>query len=167
MSPKQSRNLHEERLQRCALPPGTLSTFQRTTEMKKIIARCGFRCDQCVAFVKNSPTAAARRTASAGWSKYFKLNVKPESMRCNGCLAEACPDYVFPEKKCAIRSCVAERKLENCAGCEEYPCKMLNKRMEGVEKVIKRFKNRIPRKEFDRFIAPYDARTTLNRLKQA
>ena len=132
--------------------------------MNIIVARCGFRCDLCPAFVKNSRTAAERRTGSAAWLKYFGLKVKPESMRCNGCLGEDCADYTFPEKKCAVRRCVIERKLENCSQCAEYPCATIEKRMRGVEKVIRRFQNKIPVREFDRFIAPYDARTTLSRL---
>ncbi len=132
--------------------------------MSAIVARCGFRCDLCPALVKNSPTAANRRAASAGWSKYFKLNVKPESMHCNGCFGADCVDYIFPEKKCAVRRCVIGRKLENCSQCADYPCATIEKRMKAVEKVIRRFQNKILQKEFDRFIAPFDARTTLNRL---
>ncbi|HET9131324.1 MAG TPA: DUF3795 domain-containing protein, partial [Terriglobia bacterium] len=56
--------------------------------MKTMVARCGFRCDQCGAFVKNSPTAADRLEAAAVWSKYFGLSVRPRDMRCNGCLAK-------------------------------------------------------------------------------
>ena len=130
-----------------------------------MIARCGFRCDSCGAFVKNSKKASDRIELAAGWAKYFHLNMKPDALRCNGCLADDCGEYDLPDKKCAIRRCVIEKKLENCAQCGDYPCKELEQRMVGVEKVIKRFRNNIPRREFDRFIAPYDARTTLNRLK--
>jgi hypothetical protein len=134
--------------------------------MKTMIARCGFRCDLCGALVRNSPTSADRLDAAAGWAKYFHLKVKPDSMRCNGCLARDCSGYEFPEKNCAIRRCVLERGIDNCAACAEYPCTKLEKRMRGVEKVIKRFRNEVPKREFDRFIAPYDARTTLNQLRQ-
>ncbi len=132
--------------------------------MKAIVARCGFRCDLCPAFFKNSRTAADRLAASAGWSRYFHLHVKPEAMRCNGCFAAPRADRTFPDKKCSIRRCVTERELGNCAACKAYPCVELEQRMKRVEKVIRRFQKKIARKEFDRFIAPYDARKTLNRL---
>jgi hypothetical protein len=135
--------------------------------MKAIVARCGFRCDTCVAFVKNSRTATDRCKAAAGWSKYFHLNVKPDAMRCNGCLAKDCDDYEFPVKNCATRQCVIDRGLNNCSECAEYPCEKLDKRMKGVDRIIKRFQGQISKQEFDCFIAPYDARTTLNRLRRA
>lgn len=135
--------------------------------MKKIIARCGFRCDLCPAYVQNSHTAVDRFRAAAGWSKYFRLKVKPESMRCYGCFAEKGKGFEFPAEGCTVSRCVVKRQLGNCSECGDYPCKALNERMNGVERVIKRFRNKIPKKEFDRFIAPYDARTTLDRLKHA
>ncbi len=131
--------------------------------MKTIVARCGFRCDQCPAFT--SHTEKARIAAAAGWSRYFKLKVKPASMHCKGCLAGVCAQNDFPSKQCSIRLCVIDRKLENCAQCQEYPCAKLDRQMKGVEKRIAQLKGRIPKKEFDQFLAPYDARTTLNRLR--
>jgi hypothetical protein len=133
--------------------------------MKTIIARCGFWCDSCGAFVKNNKSKADRLEVAVGWSKYFHLTMKPDSLRCNGCLADECGDHDLPEKNCVIRRCVIKRKLENCGECSDYPCKELEERMAGVEKVIKRFENEIPKKEFQRFIAPYDARTTFDRLR--
>jgi hypothetical protein len=134
--------------------------------MQQVIARCGFRCDLCPAFVKNNTSAADRLAVAAGWSKYFRLKLKPESIRCYGCLEVRGRGFDLPPKTCAIQRCVTKRKLDNCAGCAEYPCKELDRRMKGVEKVIDRFRNKIPEREFDRFLAPYDARTTLNRLRK-
>ncbi len=131
--------------------------------MKTIVARCGFRCDLCPAFT--SHTEKDRIASAAGWSRYFKLKVKPSSMRCKGCLAGVCAGFDFPSEKCSIRLCVLDRKLENCAGCDEYPCARLEKQMKGVERRIKQLKGRVPQEEFDQFLAPYDARTTLNRLR--
>ncbi len=132
--------------------------------MKAIVARCGFRCDQCPAYT--SRTEKARIAGAAGWSRYFKLKVKPASMRCKGCLAGVCKGNEFPSAQCSIRLCVLDRKLDNCAGCREYPCSKLEARMKSVEKRIRQLKGRVPEKEFERFLAPYDARTTLNRLRR-
>jgi hypothetical protein len=133
--------------------------------MKIIVSCCGYRCDLCPAFVKNNSSAADRLAVAAGWSKYFKLRMKPDSIRCHGCLAEDSGGCDLPPQDCAVRRCVIERKLDNCAGCAEYPCKELERRMRGVEKTIRRFQGKILKREYDRFIAPYDARTMLNRLR--
>lgn len=134
--------------------------------MSAIVARCGFRCDLCGAFVKKSSTAADRRVVAAAWSKYFRLKVKPASIRCNGCLSQDRGGYEYPAKNCATRRCVIKRNIANCAECTEYPCKALETRMCGVDKIIDRFREKMAKREFDRFIAPYDARITLNRLRQ-
>ncbi len=132
--------------------------------MDAIISRCGFRCDLCPAFVKNSPEAADRQIASAAWSKYFRLRVKPESMRCYGCLAKKGRGFDFPPDNCSVRDCVLGRGLENCAGCSEYPCKTMEKRMKGVEKTLRRYTGNVPKGEYNRFLAPYDARSNLKRV---
>lgn len=106
-----------------------------------------------------------RKKAASWWAKYFKLNVQPDAMRCNGCLTKNRGGYEFPAKKCVTRQCVIDRGLDNCSQCVEYPCGWKEKRMKGVDRVIKRFQNKISKHEFDQFIAPYDARTTLNRLR--
>ncbi len=129
--------------------------------MAAILSCCGFRCDLCPAFVKNSPEAADRQTGAAAWSKYFHLRVKPESMRCYGCLAKKGRGFQFPPDDCSVRDCVLGRGLENCAGCSEYPCKALEKRMRGVEKILRRHKGKALKREYNRFLAPYDARRNL------
>jgi len=135
--------------------------------MKAIVARCGFRCDLCGAFVKNSSSVTDRVQVAAAWSKYYHVDIKPESIRCYGCLAAKGRGFDLPSTACAVRRCVIRRKLDTCADCADYPCTTLEKSIRGVEKVIKKFKGKIPKREFDRFIAPYDARTTLNRLRKA
>lgn len=55
--------------------------------MRAIIARRGFRCDECPAYTESSRTKNDAVAGAAGWSRYFKTRVKPELMRCKGCLA--------------------------------------------------------------------------------
>ena len=133
--------------------------------MSAIVAHCGFRCDQCPAFIKISRTKNDRIAAAAGWAKFFNLKVKPESLRCKGCLAGVCAGFDYPSENCRIRLCAIERKLENCAGCADYPCEKLGMQMKSVEKRIRRFKGKVPKKAYDRFLAPYDARATLVSLR--
>jgi hypothetical protein len=42
---------------------------------------------------------------------------------------------------------------------------MLEARMKGVDRAISRFRDRIPQEEFDVFIAPYDFRKTLDKIR--
>jgi hypothetical protein len=126
-----------------------------------MISPCGFRCDRCVAFKKNARTRADRVRGSAAWAKYYRLRVPPERIQCHGCLAGEVAGLDFPDKNCEIRPCVLERGLATCADCREYPCRKLESRMAACDRVVRRFRGKIPEQEFTRFIAPYDCRATL------
>ncbi len=134
--------------------------------MREMIGRCGFRCDVCMAFVDNNNTAADQARVAEAWSKYFGLTVPPQQIRCNGCLAEDRGGYEFPDQKCPIAPCVVSRGLGNCAFCADYPCEKLEGRMRACGGVAKRFRDAVPKEEFERFVAPYDARTTLNEIRK-
>ena len=47
-----------------------------------------------------------------------------------GCLGETCH---IACNGCAVRRCALQRKLENCAQCEEYPCDTLDTQYETME----------------------------------
>lgn len=130
------------------------------------IAPCGFRCDRCLAFVANAKTHAERVRGSAAWAKYYHLQVSPQRMRCHGCAGGHVAGLDFPDRKCEIRKCVLDRSLETCAGCGEYPCDALESRMRSCDGVVERCRGKIPADEFDRFVAPYDCRATLDELRK-
>ena len=48
-----------------------------------------------------------------------------------GCLGNACAEYCGT---CAVRNCNQERRIANCAQCEEYPCAKLEKQFENMAK---------------------------------
>ncbi len=133
--------------------------------MSQLISRCGYRCDVCPAYVGNNKTIADQLSVAEGWSKYFGLKIPPETIRCNGCLSVYRGGYDFPDASCPIRSCVMENNMETCADCFGYPCDKLESRMSSVESAITQFKDKAPKKEFDTYVAPYDARGTLNELR--
>jgi hypothetical protein len=60
---------------------------------------------------------------------------------------------------------VQKRGLDNCAACSAYPCKRLEERMRACDRVRDKFQDRIPRGAFQKCIAPYDMRATLERLR--
>ena len=135
-------------------------------EMARIVGRCGFRCDLCPAYKENTETSADRERASAGWSKYFGVEVLPEKIRCRGCLADESEGFEFHDPNCPIQPCVVERGLETCASCRECPCHKLEPRLAGFEEKAERALGEIPQEEYNAFFAPYDARKTLDEIKE-
>ncbi len=133
--------------------------------MEIIIARCGFRCHLCPAFVENARTREDQARGALAWSRYFAVEVLPDRMRCNGCLSDDDEGPDFPDKNCPVRPCTAQRGLENCSGCKDYICEKLEQRMRGYEEAAKRFQGKIAKEDFEKFIAPYDSRKTLNEIR--
>ena len=131
-----------------------------------MIAPCGFRCDRCVAFRRNARTQADRVRGSAAWAKYYGLRVPPERIQCHGCLAGEVTGLQFPARDCEIRPCVLGRGFATCAECGEYPCRTLRSRMTACDEVVRRFRGKIPERDFARFIAPYDCRAILEGLRK-
>jgi len=95
--------------------------------MKEMIAFCGLACHDCPTFLATQADDDEKRIIIAKrWSqRYEKLNdLKPEEVNCNGCLAEN--GILFKScSVCPIRKCGMERKVANCAYCEDYPCQKL------------------------------------------
>ncbi|MCL5267331.1 MAG: DUF3795 domain-containing protein [Bacteroidetes bacterium] len=133
--------------------------------MGQVVARCGFRCDACMAYVGNNHSNDDQVKVAAAWSKYFGLNIAPEKLHCNGCWGEQCAGKDLPDPSCPIRACVMERGMNTCADCYDYPCEKMESKMNGVEEVIRQFKGKITHEEFDTYMAPYDARKTLEEMR--
>ncbi len=134
-------------------------------KMSEIVARCGFRCDECGAYTGNTQTHDDRLKVAAAWNRYFGLNLAPEKLRCNGCWGNACAGSDLPDPSCPIRACVMERGMNTCADCFDYPCEKMETRMKGVEEAIARFRDKITHAEYDAYLAPYDARRTLGEIR--
>ncbi|MCK4404418.1 MAG: DUF3795 domain-containing protein [candidate division Zixibacteria bacterium] len=93
--------------------------------MERMIAFCGLVCSKCPAFIatkKNDDDE--RRKVAEMWSKEFKVDLKPEEINCDGCVVDS--ENLFSHTKvCEIRKCGKEKKVENCAYCDEYACEKL------------------------------------------
>jgi hypothetical protein len=93
--------------------------------MEKMIAVCGLVCTKCPAFIATQKDDDdERRKVAEMWSKEFNVDLKPEDINCDGCLVDS--ENLFNYcKVCEIRKCGKERKVENCAYCDDYACDKL------------------------------------------
>jgi len=97
-----------------------------------MIAYCGITCSECPAFLATQKDDQEERTKVAEmWSKEFDADLKPEDINCDGCLLETGRLFSHP-KVCEIRKCGLERRVENCAYCDDYACEKLNKFLDMV-----------------------------------
>jgi hypothetical protein len=95
--------------------------------MKEMIAVCGLACHECGALLATKDNDDNRRAEVAReWSKLFNVDIKPESINCDGCLSERGPLFSYCEI-CEIRQCGMAKKVANCANCDQYACEKLEK----------------------------------------
>jgi len=131
--------------------------------MEAILARCGYRCDLCLAYrpnVKANP--GSQQSLSDGWHKYFGFRIPAELIICDGCMAE---DPQLIDRACPVRPCVIERALANCAQCPDYGCERLVERLVVYEEIAARIGTPIPEEQRARFIAPYENKRRLDDLR--
>ncbi|RLC75669.1 MAG: hypothetical protein DRI61_14525 [Chloroflexi bacterium] len=95
--------------------------------MKRIIAFCGLVCTECPAFIATQKDdREALEQVAAQWGQQFNESIAPEDCICDGCLAfeGRLGSYCHV---CKIRACGIEKKVQNCAYCDDYPCQELDK----------------------------------------
>lgn len=133
--------------------------------MEPILARCGYRCDLCLAYAPNiDKHPEKQQVLSDGWFRYFGFRLPPEKVRCDGCMAEN-PSLI--DTACPVRSCVIERGFDNCAQCEDFVCDRLGQRLVDYEEVAQRIGVPILEEDRERFIKPYEAEPRLHALRAA
>jgi Protein of unknown function (DUF3795) len=131
--------------------------------MDPILTRCGYRCDLCLAYRPNvEKNPANQQKLSDGWFKYFGFRLPPESIICDGCLAEN-PKLI--DKACPVRPCVIERGLENCAQCQDYVCDKLVERLVVREDIQQKAVGPIPEDDYQCFIRPYENKLRLEAIR--
>ena len=93
--------------------------------MEKMIAFCGLVCSECPAFIATQKeNDDERKKVAEMWSKEFKVDLKPEDINCDGCVADS--ERLFSHTEvCEIRKCGLDKKVANCAHCDEYACEKL------------------------------------------
>jgi hypothetical protein len=95
--------------------------------MCSIIAYCGLNCHECGAYLATITNDDDKRQAVAEqWSKENHTDIKPADINCTGCLTIG--EIIFSHcKVCEIRLCGIQKKVANCAHCDEYVCEKLEK----------------------------------------
>lgn len=98
--------------------------------MSEMLAYCGLICTTCPIYLVTKETNKEKQARMRAdiiklckeqWCLKYELK---DITDCDGCLIEngrlfsAC-------KKCPIRNCAREKKLENCAHCPKYACDTL------------------------------------------
>jgi hypothetical protein len=133
--------------------------------MDQVLARCGYRCDLCLAYLPNveaNPTN--QRILSDGWHKYFGFRIPAEQIVCDGCMADN-PRLI--DKSCPVRPCVIQRGIANCSECSDFICNKLADRLVVYENLAAKHRSPIPPEDRDRFIAPYENKARLDLLRGA
>lgn len=99
--------------------------------MDKMIAYCGLTCSKCPAFIaKKENNDELRKKTAEEWSKDFGETVTPESINCDGCITDG--EHINYCNICEIRKCGIEKKIQNCAYCDDYICEKLEKWFKNV-----------------------------------
>ena len=100
---------------------------------KAIIAFCGIVCSACPAYIgtQTGDQDLIKRTAEK-WAKELGLPITPEEIVCDGCPPGVGTRRNAWCRECPVRSCAVERKHENCAHCDGYPCETLSKFVAGI-----------------------------------
>ncbi|MFA4839236.1 MAG: DUF3795 domain-containing protein [Candidatus Neomarinimicrobiota bacterium] len=95
--------------------------------MKSIIAYCGLNCHECGAYLATlANDDAKRKEVAEQWSKEYHVEIKPADINCTGCLTVG--ENVFSHcTVCEIRLCGMEKKVVNCAHCDDFVCEKLEK----------------------------------------
>jgi hypothetical protein len=131
--------------------------------MNPVLARCGYRCDLCLAYQPNiEANPANREKLSDGWHRYFGFRIPPAGIYCEGSMEQE-PRLV--DQSCPVRPCVIDRGIENCAQCELYICEKLNERLVVFEDVQHKVGFEIPEHDRVCFIQPYENRLRLESLR--
>jgi len=102
--------------------------------MDEIIAYCGLDCVKCEAFLatQKNDRAELERVAQK-WSEgdtHTHPKLTAEDVTCDGCFGKRISKYA--RSYCAIRACGIDKKVKNCAYCDEYKCEKIAKFLQNT-----------------------------------
>lgn len=98
--------------------------------MTEMIGYCGYNCHLCAA---RSDDLTMRQKMVDGWRRIFgHQDYTAENVKCDGCLR----DGRLADKNCKARPCAREKGVENCAYCDEFPCKKMKHLMASREGLL-------------------------------
>lgn len=92
--------------------------------MGRMVAYCGIDCTTCEEhLVIMSDSEDERRELLEYWREEYP-DITMASVTCYGCREQGSRHFFLCDK-CKIRTCAIKRKVETCADCPDYPCKLL------------------------------------------
>lgn len=107
--------------------------FKMTDVKKELLAPCGLYCGVCRIY-------QAYRDNDLQFKKEILTTLNDYGVRsiddivCTGCLSE---DVVFQFcQKCPIKECIKYKKIEGCYQCENFPCEIINKWSDPLDKKV-------------------------------
>ncbi|MDR3644824.1 MAG: DUF3795 domain-containing protein [Clostridia bacterium] len=124
----------------------------------EIIAKCGNRCDLCPAYRGNIGKFGAQ-AVSDGWHKYLGFYLAPEKIACVGCINEG----DRPSGDCAVRSCCADKSVENCGHCENAICPRLRENITAIEN-LEQASGDITKEAYETYFKPYHNESILKAI---
>jgi hypothetical protein len=80
---------------------------------KKVAAVCGLYCEACSLFIATTEDPARLKGLAA------RFQLSEEAIKCYGCRSAKRGPYC---ENCKMFACAAERGIDFCNECEEYPC---------------------------------------------
>ena len=93
--------------------------------MARMIAFCGLDCSECEAYLATQADDDRQRAETAkAWSARYNAEIKPEQINCDGCRSDG-RKFFYCATMCELRQCGLNKGVDNCAGCDEYPCQKL------------------------------------------
>ena len=85
---------------------------------KKLAAVCGLPCEACTMYIASTDDPARLKMFAA------RYQLPEEEIKCFGCRSEKRTPSC---DRCKMCSCAAERGVEFCVECAEYPCADIKK----------------------------------------
>jgi hypothetical protein len=80
-------------------------------------AVCGLFCPSCTLYIATTEEPKRLKALAE------RLNIPAEEIECRGCRSDKLG--FFCRKHCKMRTCAAEKGIEFCGECREYPCSEL------------------------------------------
>jgi hypothetical protein len=130
---------------------------------KKILSKCGYRCDLCLAYKPNVDKKDQRQDLSDGWYDIYGFRIDPENIYCEGCVSSDSP--VLIDNDCPVRPCVVSRALEHCGSCDEFVCDKHRQRGVNRADIEDRLGRKLDKKAYERFVKPYESEDRIKRMR--
>ena len=124
--------------------------------MEIILAPCGYRCDLCPVYYKNTANIDVQKL-SDGYLKYFNSQIPSKEINsCKGCRDEG-------EKDCLVKACVIDKKIDNCGQCPSFGCDKLNAKMNVIKDNIEDVSS-LSEEDYNLFARPYESKERLYKI---